>query len=593
MSKGGSSTNQVTIPEYIEAAAQRNLNKAERISQIGYTPYYGPDVAAFTPMQQASFQNTADTAGAFGMAAPTSQQDIMGGMAAPTTYANGVQGYSSAPMFEESLAELGRQRPGQKAYIDSFFIDPFTGGAGSNNFAPIDYTQYGTMADQAASNQQHDLNMAAMQRAPSSTMTQAEIMQLGDVIAPGSGYNPVTDTLSTDQQIYVNDPANVDARIAQEDINASILGNANNSTMDNIKAGFGFEPTFENPSSAGSYGGSLVTGGLSGDLTPIPGLYGNAADKVLSSIAPGVAISQQGKGFAESGGSTYNPDMVITNPISGNVSSGGYDFDPTNFSSDYGNQGTTAPGQTTTQIGIPGNFSPDPTNVGDLLISVHGFTPEEAIASGYEPSFVSNPETVSPPAGGTGPVIGDPTSITDLRTTGSNNSLGVNTSDKAIKGAVSDNGNWQQVVNPGTNAITRTWVGERNNNNNNNNDETSDNDGTVMCTAYCEMGYLPREIWKLDRRYGVKMYRNDPTLIEGYHMWGVPVANYLRKQTFGAKVLRAVMWPIVKSWAEEMAHNMKPEKYKPNYVGKLIKFIGEPFSRMCGKLKSRKIEEMV
>ena len=147
--KGGSSTNEVTIPEYIEAAAQRNLNKAERISQIGYTPYYGPDVAAFTPMQQAAFQNTADTAGAFGMAAPTSQQDIMGGMPAPTTYAGGVQGYSSAPMFEQSLDELGRQRPGQKSYIDSFFIDPFTGGGANGNFAPIDYTQYGTMADQA------------------------------------------------------------------------------------------------------------------------------------------------------------------------------------------------------------------------------------------------------------------------------------------------------------------------------------------------------------------------------------------------------------------------------------------------------------
>ena len=31
--KGGSTTSQVQIPEYIEAAAQRNLNKAERISQ--------------------------------------------------------------------------------------------------------------------------------------------------------------------------------------------------------------------------------------------------------------------------------------------------------------------------------------------------------------------------------------------------------------------------------------------------------------------------------------------------------------------------------------------------------------------------------
>ena len=173
--KGGSSTSEVTIPEYIEAAAQRNLNKAERISQIGYTPYYGPDVAAFTPMQQAAFQNTADTAGAFGMAAPTSQQDIMGGMAAPTTYANGVQGYSSAPMYEESLAELGRQRPGQKAYIDSFFIDPVTGGAGSNSFAPIDYTQYGTMAqdarNQSNANRANDLAIARASASSSADFT--------------------------------------------------------------------------------------------------------------------------------------------------------------------------------------------------------------------------------------------------------------------------------------------------------------------------------------------------------------------------------------------------------------------------------------
>ena len=54
--KGGSQTSSVEIPEYIEKAAQRNLNKAERISQLGYVPYYGPDVAAFTPMQQAAMQ---------------------------------------------------------------------------------------------------------------------------------------------------------------------------------------------------------------------------------------------------------------------------------------------------------------------------------------------------------------------------------------------------------------------------------------------------------------------------------------------------------------------------------------------------------
>lgn len=141
MSKGGSTTSEVKVPEYIEAAAQRNLNRADKVSQLGYVPEYGPTVAAFTPMQQAAFQNTANTAGAFGMASPTSQTDVMGGMGPPTTYANGVQGYSSAPMYEQMLAELAANRPGQKDYIDSFFIDPQTGAPGANAAAPINYTQ--------------------------------------------------------------------------------------------------------------------------------------------------------------------------------------------------------------------------------------------------------------------------------------------------------------------------------------------------------------------------------------------------------------------------------------------------------------------
>ena len=296
--KGGSTTSSVTIPEYIEAAAQRNLNKAERISQIGYTPYYGPDVAGFTPMQQAGFQNIADTAGAFGMASPTTQQDIMGGMGPATTYAGGVQGYSSAPIYEQALQTLGERRPGQKAYIDSFFIDPYSGGATAGNFAPIDYTSYGTMADQAAAERQNQLNIAALQRPPSSTLTQGETMQLGDIVAPGSGYNPMTDTLTEEQQAYVNDPANVAARIAQEDLAMSITGDANSNIIDAGKGLFNVEPSFESPSSAGSYGGSLVTGGLSGDFTPIPGIIGNIADNIVASVSPEYAMKQQGKEFA-------------------------------------------------------------------------------------------------------------------------------------------------------------------------------------------------------------------------------------------------------------------------------------------------------
>jgi hypothetical protein len=125
--KGGQTTSEVTVPAYIENAAKANLAKADAISQVGYTPYYGADVAAFNPMQQASFQNTADSANAFGMATPTSPTDIMGNMGAPQTYANGVTGYSSAPMFQDAVDTLGYFRPNQKALLDSFFVNPYTG----------------------------------------------------------------------------------------------------------------------------------------------------------------------------------------------------------------------------------------------------------------------------------------------------------------------------------------------------------------------------------------------------------------------------------------------------------------------------------
>ena len=122
--KGGSTSSTVTVPQYIEDAAKANLAKAEEISKTGYTPYYGPDVTAFTPMQQAGFQNTAGMADAFGLAGGGTGME---GMPTPTTYAGGVQGYSSAPMFEQSMAELEARRPGQYAAINAPFIDPVTG----------------------------------------------------------------------------------------------------------------------------------------------------------------------------------------------------------------------------------------------------------------------------------------------------------------------------------------------------------------------------------------------------------------------------------------------------------------------------------
>jgi len=123
--KGGSQTTQVEIPKYIEDASRANIAQGKEISQIGYVPYYGPDIAAFTPMQQAAMQSTADFGSAFGL---MPQIDVMAGMPQAQTFAGGIQGYSSAPLYEQAVAELAARRPGQAALINRQFVNPYGSG---------------------------------------------------------------------------------------------------------------------------------------------------------------------------------------------------------------------------------------------------------------------------------------------------------------------------------------------------------------------------------------------------------------------------------------------------------------------------------
>lgn len=127
--KGGSQSTQVTIPPWLEQAAQRNIAKAEDISQTGFTPYIGPDVAAMTPMQMAAMQGTNQAAQAFGLASA----DPMAGM--PPVYDfGGVRGYSSYPLYSQSLANLQAVAPAQFAALQAPFRDPVTGALPSEPY---------------------------------------------------------------------------------------------------------------------------------------------------------------------------------------------------------------------------------------------------------------------------------------------------------------------------------------------------------------------------------------------------------------------------------------------------------------------------
>ena len=113
--KGGSQSTKVEIPAWAEQAMRENLRKASAMGEIGYMPYYGPDVAAFTPMQEAGMQGAYDAAAAYGLAAPGG--DALAGIPQAREFAGGIRGYSSGDLFEQARAEFEARNPRQAAKL--------------------------------------------------------------------------------------------------------------------------------------------------------------------------------------------------------------------------------------------------------------------------------------------------------------------------------------------------------------------------------------------------------------------------------------------------------------------------------------------
>ena len=127
--KGGSQSSQVEIPAYLENASKKSLNRAEQVQDIGYMPYMGPDVAAFTQPQQQAMQANLDAGAAFGLVDPG--MSAMDGMPQAQDF-GGVQGHSSFPMYQMAVDDLKASRPGQVAAYDKMYVDPITGEGGHN-----------------------------------------------------------------------------------------------------------------------------------------------------------------------------------------------------------------------------------------------------------------------------------------------------------------------------------------------------------------------------------------------------------------------------------------------------------------------------
>jgi len=543
--KGGSTSSSVEIPEYIEKAAQRNLNKAERISQLGYVPYYGPDVAAFTPMQQAAFQNTADVAGAFGMGAPTSQQNIMGGMGAPTQYAGGVSGYSSAPLYEQSLNELAMQRPAQKAYMDSFFINPYSGAPGSNAPMPIDYNMYPTYAETQRAAEE-TARMEAMRREQRSDDNYQRLL---DQMAKQS-VNPDIDytdgfTASNGQVVGTLDPS-YDPNFSGTTYSAS---------------------PFEIGSTTA--GTNYATYDESQGFTA-PGILGMVQNVIAPRPKDDLDASFQNPNTTSIVSMGY--DVGEVDPAL--AAAAGYTDQIEKKAGDYGifsGRGVDGQGN----FGVIGDVA---GAVGDMTGFTNYNTPDViAQREAAEAQRIASERAAREAA------IAQAAAQRDRQNQAQKDQDAANRAQlmekaAATRAGVGSNTYTSVADRKGSQGYTGSTGGSKSSN------AAGGGGGTVLCTAYCDMGYLPREIYSLDRRYGVKLYRHDPDLIYGYRMWATPIANFIQKDNLISKAARAVVWPVVEAWAEEMAHIMKPKKYKRNIFGKLIMAIGEPLSYAVNRI---------
>ncbi len=149
-SKGDQTTQKIELPPEIEAAAIANLNVADEVGSIGHTPYRGPTVAGFSPQQIAAMRGVDAQAAAFNMPSTLGKSNGQGmttdqiytamtGMPPPNSSAGGFSGYSGLPLMQESIE---RTPAAQRAAIESFVMDPYTGAPPTNLSIPAPLTQY-------------------------------------------------------------------------------------------------------------------------------------------------------------------------------------------------------------------------------------------------------------------------------------------------------------------------------------------------------------------------------------------------------------------------------------------------------------------
>jgi hypothetical protein len=105
----------------------------------------------------------------------------------------------------------------------------------------------------------------------------------------------------------------------------------------------------------------------------------------------------------------------------------------------------------------------------------------------------------------------------------------------------------------------------------------------ILCNLFYNQGYLPKEIWEADEKFGKLMLRTNKEGLFGYVTWAKPVVNFLTKYPQYTKYF----YLFSKPWSKHMAYRMGVLP-KDNKLGKVIHYVGNKFSVLVYKLITSK-----
>ena len=110
-------------------------------------------------------------------------------------------------------------------------------------------------------------------------------------------------------------------------------------------------------------------------------------------------------------------------------------------------------------------------------------------------------------------------------------------------------------------------------------DDSGGDDGTVICTELHRQGKLCDEWFKVDKKVGIWFAKHDPDVMTGYHFWGKPLAQLMKKSRFVTYLVSLLALP----WAKQM-YIQQGNNEIGTLRGMFLYKFGLPVCRIIGKV---------